>query len=125
MQVPVQIAFHNLERSEVIERLIEEKVAWLERVYDRVTACRVVVEAPHRHHREGNQYLVRIDLAVPGGAIVVNRQPPEHSASRNLPTTIRDAFDAARGQLEGYVHRLKRHSKSHEAVPQEQQGTKS
>ncbi len=59
MQAPLQIAFHNLDCSEAVKGLIEEKVAWLEHTYDRITRCRVVVEAPHKHHRHGNQYQVR------------------------------------------------------------------
>jgi ribosomal subunit interface protein len=117
MQTPLQIAFHNLECSEAVRKLIEDKVAWLERSYDRVTGCRVVVEAPHRRHRQGNQYLVRIDLTVPGGEIVINREPPPRSESRDLAVAIRDAFDAARRKLEEHVRRLRQEVKNHEPPP--------
>jgi ribosomal subunit interface protein len=111
MQTPLQIAFHNLECSEAVRGLIEEKVAWLEQFYDRITGCRVVVEEPHRHHRQGNQYLVHIDLTVPGSVIAINR---EHTASGDLSVAIRDAFDAARRKLEEHVRRLRQEVKSHE-----------
>ncbi len=117
MQASLQITFHNLECSEAVKALIEEKVAWLERFYDRITGCRVVVEAPHRHHRHGNQYQVRIDLTVPGGEVVVNREPPAHTEYRDLNVAIRDAFAAARRQLEEHVRRLRREVKSHGGVP--------
>jgi cold shock CspA family protein len=120
MQASLQIAFHNLEGSDSIRGLIEEKVAWLERFYDRITGCRVVVEAPHKHHRNGNQYQVCIDLTVPGGEIVVNREPSaaqqqqQRTELRDLPVVIRDAFDAARRKLEEHVRRTRREVKSHQ-----------
>jgi hypothetical protein len=46
--------------------LVEE----LEQFYDRITSCRVVVEAPNRHHREGRLYHIRVDLKAPGREIV-------------------------------------------------------
>jgi len=118
MQTPLQIAFHGLEGSEATRGLIEEKVAWLERYYDRIVGCQVVVEVPHRHHRHGNQYLVRIDLKVPAGEIVVNREPAQRAEYRDLQVAIRDAFDTARRQLEIQVRRLRKEVKTHELPPQ-------
>jgi len=106
MQVPLQIAFHNLDRSEDFKALIEEKVAWLERSCDRITGCRVVVEEPHRRHHQGHQWLVRIDLVVPGGEVVVNREAGPHA--RGLDGTIREAFEVARRRLEGRARRRAR-----------------
>jgi ribosomal subunit interface protein len=116
MQTPLQIAFQNLDASEAVKGLIEEKVAWLERYYDRITGCRVVIQSPHRHHRQGNLYQVRIDLSVPGGEIVVNRESPPHADS-DLAVVVRDAFDAARRQLEEHGRRLRREVKNHEPPP--------
>jgi ribosomal subunit interface protein len=101
MQTPVQIAFHGLDCSEAARGLIQEKADWLERFYDRITGCRVVVETPHRRRRQGNEYLVRIDLSVPGGELVVNRD----FAHQDLDVAIGRAFDAARRQLEEHVRR--------------------
>lgn len=120
MQTPLQIAFHGVVGSEATRELIEEKVAWLERFSDRITGCRVVVESPHRHHRHGNQYLVRIDLTVPGGEIVVNREPPQHREARELDVVIRDAFDSARRLLEEHFRRLRQEVKSHDGSPHAQ-----
>jgi len=118
MQTPLQIAFHGLECSEATRGLIEVKVARLERYFDRIIGCQVVVEVPHRHHRHGNQYLVRIDLKVPGGEIVVNHEPPQRAEYRDLHVAIRDAFDTARRQLEEQVRRLRKEVKTHELPPQ-------
>jgi ribosome-associated translation inhibitor RaiA len=103
MQVPLQIAFHHLERSEDVKALIEEKVAWLERSCDRITGCRVFLGEPHRRHHQGHRWLVRIDLMVPGGEVVVNREAKSHA--RGLDSTIREAFEVARRRLEERARR--------------------
>ena len=108
MQVPLQIAFHHLRGSEAVKGLIEEKVAWLERFHGRITGCRVRLEAPHRGRRQGGRYRVRIDLAVPQGEVVVNRQPPRRAGHEDLDSAIQHAFDAARRQLEEHARRLRR-----------------
>jgi ribosomal subunit interface protein len=117
MQVPLQIVFHGVAGSESLERLIEEKVAWLEKFQSRIISCRVVVEVPHRHHRQGNQYQVRIDLTLPGGEIVVNREPPRRRETQDLAVAIRDAFDAAHRQLENFTSRQRHEVKQHESSP--------
>ena len=53
MQVPLQITFHNLDPSPTVETKVRERVAELEQFYDRITSCRVMIEAPSRRHHEG------------------------------------------------------------------------
>jgi ribosome-associated translation inhibitor RaiA/cold shock CspA family protein len=117
MQLPLQIRFHNLDHSAVIEDMIREKAARLDRFCDHIMSCRVVVEAPHRHHEHGNLYQVRIDITVPGEEIVVNREPPLHTDYKDITIAVRDAFDAARRQLEDYARRQRGAEKAHEALP--------
>jgi hypothetical protein len=47
-----------------------------------------------------------VELAVPGGTIVVNREPGEDHAHEDLHVAIRDAFDAARRRLQDQMKRL-------------------
>jgi len=117
MQLPIQIAFHNMDRSEVLEDKVREHAAKLDEFCDHIMSCRVVVEVPHHHHHAGNQYQVRIDVTVPDGEIVVNREAPEHTAYKEFDVALRDAFDAARRQLEDYVRRRRGLTKEHEALP--------
>ena len=44
MDVPLEIAFHNLESSAAVETRVRERVAKLEKLFPRLVACRVVVE---------------------------------------------------------------------------------
>lgn len=105
MQLPLQVSFRNMPPSDAIEAAVRERAARLDRFFDRIMACRVVVEAPHQHHRKGKLYHVRIDLTVPGEELVVSREPAEHHAYEDVYVAIRGAFDEARRQLEDYVRR--------------------
>ena len=80
MDTPLQISFHNLPHSQVIETAIHEAAARLEASHDRIVSCRVIVDLPHKHHKEGNPYQVRIDLKVPGAELVVKREPADAGA---------------------------------------------
>lgn len=94
MAAQLQITVREMKHSEALETRIRQKVAVLERVHPRMTACRVTVEAPHNHQRHGNQYNVKLDITVPGEEIVVNR---DHA--KDIYVALRDAFQAARRQL--------------------------
>jgi ribosome-associated translation inhibitor RaiA len=118
MNAPLQIAFHNVEGSEDVKELIAEKADWLGRVYDRVTACRVVVEGPSPRRRPSCPYRVRIDLAVPGGSVVVSRALSSRAVDRGLGGVIRDAFDVARRRLDAYARRMRDEVKSHGRHPE-------
>lgn len=114
MQLPLQITFRNLARSESIAAKVGERASKLERYFDRIIGCRVVVEAAHKHHLRGNHYHVRIDVTVPEGELVANREPDEHHAYTDVYVAIRDAFDSIRRQLEDYAQRRRRQTKTHE-----------
>jgi cold shock CspA family protein/ribosome-associated translation inhibitor RaiA len=118
MQLPVQITFRNVDRSEAIEQKILERAAKLDTYYDRITSCRVTVETPHRHHHQGALFHVRVDLVLPGTELVVNRAPQEHHAHEDPFVAVRDAFDAARRQLEDFAHRQRADVKLHDETPQ-------
>jgi ribosomal subunit interface protein len=117
MQIPLQITFRDMQSSAAVETRIRERAAELDQYYDRIMRCRVVVHAPHRHHHQGALYHVRIDLTVPGGELVVNREPAAHHAYEDVYVAIRDAFDAAQRQLADYARRQRGAIKAHEAPP--------
>jgi ribosome-associated translation inhibitor RaiA len=105
MQIPMQITFRGLAPSEAVEHDVRTHAGRLERFYDGIVGCRVMIEAPHRHQHQGKLFHVRIDLTVPGGDVVVNREPTAHHAHEDVHVAIRDAFDAARRQLENKARR--------------------
>ena len=117
MQIPLQITFQDMDPSPFVEAKIREKAQKLEHYHDRIMACRVVVEPLGQHHHHGNLYQVRIDITVPGGEIVVSRDSGLNHAHEDIYVAIRDAFKAARRQLEDHLRRTRRKVKKHEMPP--------
>jgi ribosomal subunit interface protein len=103
MQVPLQLTFHNVQASSVVEEKINENLNKLERFYNRIINCRVTVDAPHRKQRKGNLYHIRIDLTVPNGQLIVNHNPSDEASHADIYVAIHDAFETARRQLQDYA----------------------
>ena len=115
MQLPLQITFRHMQPSEAVEAKIREYVTKLDKFYDRIIECHVVVEAPHQRHREGNLYHICIDLSVPGGKLVVRRNPPARQVHEDIYVAVRDAFHAARRKLQDYARHQRGDVKTHAA----------
>ncbi|MHB1352438.1 MAG: ribosome hibernation-promoting factor, HPF/YfiA family [Thiobacillus sp.] len=109
MKTPLQITFRDIEPSEALEGHIREKAEKLETFFQPIMSCRVVLEVPHQHKHQGKVFKVRIDIGVPGSEVVVNRD-----AHEDVYVALRDAFDAARRQLDDYSRRLRRETKAHD-----------
>ena len=100
MQVPLEIRFHNIDRSAAVDAAMRERAAKLEQFGDRIVSCSVTVDGPHKHHRQGNLYTVRVDVRFPGGEIVASREPSAHHSHEDVSVALRDAFKAVRRQLQ-------------------------
>jgi len=103
--MPIQIVFHKLDPSPAIEANIRERAGKLEQYYDQIVGCRVVVEAPHKHHTKGNLYSVRITVTVPGEELVVSRAPGEQTSREDAYVAVREAFDTMRRRLQDYARK--------------------
>ncbi len=115
MQTPLQISFRSMDASPEIEKRVREKAEKLERFHDRIVGCNVVIEVPHRRHRTGNPYNVRITLSVPGKDIHVGQTGSENHAHEDVNIAIRDAFGAAIRLLEDHVREMRGDVKTHAA----------
>jgi ribosomal subunit interface protein len=115
MELPLQVTFRNMDPSPMVEVAVREKAEKLDRFIDRIMGCHVTVEAPHRRHHKGKLYHVRIDITVPGGEIIVNKEKPKNHAHEDVYVAVRDAFNAAKRQLEDYARKRRGDVKSHEA----------
>ena len=119
----VQITFRDMEPSAALEIRIRERAVRLERVFNRMTSCHVIVDAPHRHHHQGGLFHVRIDVTLPGHEFVVGRDPAKHHAHEDAHVAVRDAFVALRRQLEDYTRRQQGQVKTHAGSEQERDGS--
>lgn len=116
MQLPLQITFRHMEPSPALEARIRQRAEELDQFFDRIIACRVVVECANRRHQQGNLFEVHIDLTLPGREIVVGRDSGANHAHEDAHVAVRDAFDSARRLLEDHARRSRGDAKSH-AVP--------
>ena len=114
MKIPLEIVFRNMDRSEAIEARVRERAERLGRFSDRITRCRVAVEAPHRHQHHGKLYKVGIEISVPGRQLVINHAGPAEQAHEDVYVAIRDAFAAATRRLEDHVRIRRGNVKTHE-----------
>ena len=102
MHVPLQITVRDFPQSEALEARIREKAAKLEEFHPNIISCRVSIEELRKHQQQGRHFQVNLDVRVPGKEIVVN-----HMHDEDVYVALRNAFDAAKRQLEE-AGRLKR-----------------
>ena len=123
MELPVQITYRELDPSEALSRLIRSEAAKLDRFFDRIVSCRVLVEREQRHLRGGAPFHVRIDIGVPGEELTIDTVPslrtiPDDEMAKRRKSTevdamykdpalaVRDAFRRARRRIQDYARRL-------------------
>ncbi len=111
MQLPAQITFHGMPHSAALEDAIRGRTARLERRYPQLISCRVVLGHAARHKQQGKEFVVRLDIKLTGAEVAINR---DHSEDAFV--AVRDAFDAARRQLEDHARRRRGEVKSHTRV---------
>ena len=130
---PAQTTYRNMQPSEAVNARVQKEAEKLGKYFDRITSCSVVIEAPHGHNHHGEPFHVRVEIGVPGKDLVVNHNPsPRKIAERDAElrprktheieaphkdvyVAIRDAFLAARRQLQDYVQCLRHEVKLHQA----------
>jgi len=100
MQKPLDVQFQNLDPSTAVEKSVRKYAERLDRFYPDIMSCRVTLEASHKHQHKGNLYHVVVDIKIPGDEIVVSRAPDDEQAHEDIYVAIRDAFSAARRQLQ-------------------------
>lgn len=106
MQIPLEITFRDVPKTNDVETLINEKVEKLGKVCDYFTSCRVAIEKPQQHQRTGNPYRVRIVIMVPhDNEVVVIREPSQSGMHVPLSSVVRDAFETAHRKLRKLVER--------------------
>ena len=106
MDIPLELAFHNMAPSSALSSIVREQVRRLERFHDHIIGCRVVIEMPHKSHRRGqNAPDVHVLLRVPGREIVISRELARggnKKSATNAYAVLKDAFQAAQQRLKDY-----------------------
>lgn len=122
MQIPMEIAFHNIDKSEWAEEAIRDHVARLEEIYGRLTTCRVRVERRANNSTHSIPPVVRIEMGIPGTTDLVVAHEPDHLQRKfqqpDLTNAINEAFRIAELRLSKLKDRRSDHTGAidHEAV---------
>ena len=105
MQRPLRIHFHGVDHSPAVEERVREAAEKLETFHERITSCRVTIDASHRSQEKGTLYKVTVDLVIPGAELVVSSCPGDEREHEDVYVAIRDAFDTTRRRLQNFVER--------------------
>jgi ribosomal subunit interface protein len=108
---PVQITIRDMPVSTALQGHLLKKVSRLDHLYNRIQHCRIVIDVPQKHKRNGNMFRVCIDLRVPGKDLIVNKKHDE-----DVYVAVRDAFLAAERKLETYVGKIRGDVKTHDGI---------
>jgi len=92
---PVTITFRDIGPSESVDAQIRRNAEKLTRYNSRIQSCHVTIEVPHKHHVHGNHYRVQIQLAIPGGDVVVGQHATEERGATDLHAAVDIAFAEA------------------------------
>ncbi len=97
---PVEIALRGIHASDALERYIDSEARRLDKAYAGIRSSQVVVEALEPDQSQAARFAVRLIITLPGTEVVVNREHGE-----DVYMALRDAFTAARLQLEDHLCR--------------------
>jgi len=106
MQQPMEIVFDGLDASQAIEDFIAQETEKLEKHFGRITSGRVAITKDHAQTK--THFLVKLHLTMPQQRqVTVSREPGEHERHTDIHAAIRDAFAAAKKQLDKQVGQMR------------------
>jgi ribosome-associated translation inhibitor RaiA/cold shock CspA family protein len=107
MQVPLEIAFHNMDSSDWAEQEIRTRVAELERIFDRLVSCRVRIDQRNKSLTGSIPPVVHIELGIPGRGEIVVSHEPDHLLRKYQRPDLRNAINEAFRVAERRLHDMK------------------
>jgi hypothetical protein len=113
MQVPVQIVLKDVPDTAAVRQLVLDAATAVERYYNRITSCRVVITSPDGRHRKGGHYEVHVSMLLPGHKeVTVSRRTPDEPEREHVRAALRQAFAQVRRQLQDSARKLRGDTKS-------------
>ena len=117
METVPEIVFRDFEPTPELSAALEHHIQNLERFFDGIIGCHVMIEIPHRRRRGGNPVHVRLEVTVPGRDLVVSRDPRDEPCHEKPGLALNDAFDEMKRRLQDYVRQVRGKLKSHKTPP--------
>ncbi len=101
MQTPVEVAFRHYEPSDQVRAEIVAQARRLEKFSARITSCHIVVTGPQNRRRNGDVFDVELRIAMPNHKDIIVDNCRDNAPEReHALVAIRQAFNAARRQIE-------------------------
>jgi cold shock CspA family protein/ribosome-associated translation inhibitor RaiA len=97
----------KIKSAESVKKRIVQEAQKLERIFNRIQHCSVVISLPHRAHQQGKIFHINLTLHVPGKVLVVNQEPELNHAHEDAFVAIRDAFRSMEKELTSFVNKRK------------------
>lgn len=99
MEVPLEIAYKDVDKTQILEDVIDRQVDRLEKAVDGIISCRIALERPHKHPDQGSGYRVLVIVRLPPNhEVVVKRESTQGELHDALPAIVKEAFEAATRQ---------------------------
>jgi len=112
METPLQLTFRSMPHSDTLAAHLRMRTDRLERMFDHIISCHVVVELAADHHQHGDRCRFSINVGLSGHEVVVSHAPQSGHVLDSASANADHAFDEAERQLEDWV--TKRRDRRHE-----------
>src|ERR1700675_2761623 len=102
MQSPITLSFRHIDRSGALEERALKFGHHEARFNGRIQHCHMTLQGPNNLDANADsQYLVKIDLMVPGAQIHADSLHAHGAGHKDIYLALRDAFNNAKRQLLG------------------------
>lgn len=114
MQLPLEISYRGVPKSDEIDTLVQTKAQHLDRFCDHISRCDVMIEQPNHAQQSGNPFRVRIDVTIPPGhELVADERQVKHEMHEPLSKVVNDAFKHMERQIKDLMQRQRLDVKTH------------
>lgn len=120
MNIPPEIVFHEMARTQWVEDYISERLQRLHRFADGITRAHVTMTRAQSSRHKGNVYGVLIDVRLPPNReLAVKKERVVGDMHMQLRPLIKAAFEAIERQLKQTAEKRRYDVKGRGATPRE------
>jgi ribosome-associated translation inhibitor RaiA len=117
MNVPPQVIFHDMDRSQSIEDYVLERIAHVDKITDGLTSARVTLTRSQGSHQHGNEYRITIEVRFPPHHdLAARKERNVGDAQMELRPLIKQAFEALEKQVKEAVAKRRNDVKAHDFI---------
>lgn len=108
MAFETTVIFRDMDVSPALHADVVKHAEKLELFAPGILACHVTIDRPERRHHQGNRYVVRARLKLPGAELEAGASSQAHEDPHRA---VIETFDALRRQLQDFVNKRRDHTR--------------